>query len=1092
LACIVKIKPVKFGRASVNWNLCKFGSKTKLTVSYVKALAFSVAIGFIPTLSAHAATPVPMLTPVSVESIVARGQAPKSAMSARAKGVKTDSMAIGFNAAALHGLPQGGESLLTLPNGKQHVVVKQSQTNHADGSISWVGALRDVGGIYKVIATTGPGGTFASIQTPDGEWAIAPGVGAGFDFLVNATQEAQKNPTPGDANDFRFSHNSAGEGIDPTILASTYAQNTRLKNEIAERTRFSPPSSSFSKSTPTPQATIDVLVVVTKGFADFHGVNMEARINQLFATTNAAYVTSESAITIRRAGAALIKDYSDTAVTKDVALTQINNNTGIFADLEDVRASVGADLVALLRNVNDGGIGYVGQVNNVGTGPESWNNPRSMYSVTGVCNFSGTGCDSVFAHELGHNMGLQHDRANAGTNSFGTRPYSFGWKINSGDVARDFRTIMSYAPPNGRVMAFSNPNLFICNPAGWTPADACGNANSEDNARVLNENRLMLAAIKTVTGASVPTKLVLTADRTRYPSLAGTASVKVARLGDPAAAVSVNYATVNGTAIAGTDFNNASGTLTWAANDTAAKTINITTLTTSSSTDRSFSVALSNAVGPAGTAIAQPSSLTLTLAPVGIWPPGNVLPTGWVQSVGAGAGWSVVNTEASEGSYSLKSGVIADNQNASIEFTATTFSGIMSFYRKVSSEASFDYFRFFVDGVEIATAAQSGESDWALVNATIAAGSHTFKFSYVKDNGVASGQDAAWIDNLLLPKADSVKPNDFDGDGKSDLLIQTNTGTTYAWLMNGTTISRIAPLLANDPGWVVSHTADFNNDGKVDLLWRNTNGSVIVWLMDGSTVLSSVFLLGADPGWRVSHVADFNGDGKADILWRNTNGAVALWLMNGSTVLSSSLLLGPNPDWSVSHVADFNGDGKADILWRNTNGAVNMWLMNGTAVASAAAILGPTPDWSVSHVADFNGDGKVDILWRNINGAVNMWLMNGVTPNSLAAVLGPTPDWSVSHVADFNGDGKADILWRNTNGAVSMWLMNGTAPSSFAVIIDADPNWRVSHIVDLNGDGKADLIWRNLDGSINAWTMNGTVPITLAGLIGAGAWKVVP
>lgn len=811
----------------MNWNICKFAPKTKLTAGTVKALALSVAVGFIPALPANATTPVPMLTPVSVESIVARGQAPKSAMLARAKGVKSDSMAIGFNAVALHNLPQGGESLLTLPNGKQHVVVKQNQINHADGSISWVGALRDVGGIYKVIATTGPGGTFASIQTPDGEWAIAPGVGAGFDFLVNATLEAQKNPTPGDANDFRFSHNGAGVGDDPTILPSTYEQNTRLKNEIAQRMRFSPPASSFSKSTPTPQAIVDVLVVVTKGFADFHGVNMDARINQLFATTNAAYVTSESAVTIRRAGAALVKDYSDTATGKDVALTQINNNTGLFADLEDTRASVGADLVALLRNVNDGGIAYVGQVNNVGTGPESWNNPRSLYSVTGVCNFSGTGCDSVFAHELGHNMGLQHDRGNAGTNSFGTRPYSFGWKISTGDARRDFRTIMSYAPPDGRVMVFSNPNLFICNPVGLSSLDACGNPNAEDNSRVLNENRLMLAAIKVATGAAVPPRLAVTADRTRYPGLAGTASVKVSRLGDPASALSVNYATVNGTAIAGADFNNASGTLTWAANEITTKTVNITTLATSSSADRSFSVALSNAVGPAGTTIAQPSSVTFTLATSGVWPPGNVLPAGWVQSAGASAGWSVVNTDASEGSYSLKSGLTADNQNASIEFTATTFSGVMSFYRKVSSEASFDYFRFYVDGLEYPAAAQSGESDWALVSIPIAAGNHTFKFSYVKDNSVASGQDTAWIDNLLLPKAASVKPNDFDGDGKSDLLVQSNTGTTSAWLMNDTTIRNTATLLANDPTWTISHTADFNDDGKVDLLWRNTNGAVL-------------------------------------------------------------------------------------------------------------------------------------------------------------------------------------------------------------------------------------------------------------------------
>jgi hypothetical protein len=341
----------------------------------------------------------------------------------------------------------------------------------------------------------------------------------------------------------------------------------------------------------------------------------------------------------------------------------------------------------------------------------------------------------------------------------------------------------------------------------------------------------------------------------------------------------------------------------------------------------------------------------------------------------------------------------------------------------------------------------------------------------------------------LVPK---ISHNDLNGDGKSDLLIQSTTGTTAAWLMNGTGVNSSASLLVNDPNWTISHIADFNGDGKADILWRNTNGAVTLWLMNGSTVLSAVGLLGSDANWRVSHVADFNGDGKADLLWRNTNGAVTVWLMNGTTITSTAGILGADANWSVSHVGDFNGDGQADLLWRNTNGAVTVWLMNGSTIASAVGILGADANWSVSHVGDFNGDGQADLLWRNANGAVTMWLMNGTTVTSAIGILGADPNWSVTHTGDFNGDGNADLLWRNSNGAVTVWLMTGATPNATAGLIGADANWRVSHINDLNGDGKSDLIWRKLDGSITAWTMNGVSATATAGVTGAGTWRVVP
>jgi hypothetical protein len=336
------------------------------------------------------------------------------------------------------------------------------------------------------------------------------------------------------------------------------------------------------------------------------------------------------------------------------------------------------------------------------------------------------------------------------------------------------------------------------------------------------------------------------------------------------------------------------------------------------------------------------------------------------------------------------------------------------------------------------------------------------------------------------------RTTDANNDGKSDLLVQTSSGTTIAWQMNGTSVSSASNLLANQPDWTITHVADFNGDGKADILWRNVNGAVTIWLMDGSTVLASAGLIGPDANWRVSDVADFNGDGRADILWRNTNGAVTLWLMSGTTATTTAGLLGPDANWRVSHVGDFNGDGKADLLWRNTNGAVTMWLMSGTSISNTAGIIGADANWSVSHVADFNGDGKADLLWRNTNGAVTSWLMDGTTIVNSAGLLGPDANWSVTHTADFNGDGKADLLWRNANGAVTMWLMNGNAIASTGGLIGPDAKWRVTNTADFNGDGKSDLLWRNVDGSLTIWTMNGLSASATGGIAGPAISMVVP
>jgi len=139
-----------------------------------------------------------------------------------------------------------------------------------------------------------------------------------------------------------------------------------------------------------------------------------------------------------------------------------------------------------------------------------------------------------------------------------------------------------------------------------------------------------------------------------------------------------------------------------------------------------------------------------------------------------------------------------------------------------------------------------------------------------------------------------VTDKDFNGDGKSDILMRGLTGSPQLWLlynMNGVGAPGATNLLniAVQSLWQFAAEGDFNADGKADILLRSMNtGQWYAYLLDNTTVLSA-----AAPDtsfnliWDLQAVDDYNGDGMSDILLRNSaNGLWYLNLMNGTTVQS--------------------------------------------------------------------------------------------------------------------------------------------------------------------------------------------------------------
>jgi hypothetical protein len=110
---------------------------------------------------------------------------------------------------------------------------------------------------------------------------------------------------------------------------------------------------------------------------------------------------------------------------------------------------------------------------------------------------------------------------------------------------------------------------------------------------------------------------------------AGSVTVTVTRINGSAGAASVNYATAAGTALAGTDYTAASGTLTWMEWDSADQSIVVPILNRPDAQgSRSFSIMLS---GATGAMLGSPAAATVTITDSGAAP---AAPTGLSASDG--------------------------------------------------------------------------------------------------------------------------------------------------------------------------------------------------------------------------------------------------------------------------------------------------------------------------------------------------------------------------------------------------------------------------------------------------------------------------
>ncbi len=155
---------------------------------------------------------------------------------------------------------------------------------------------------------------------------------------------------------------------------------------------------------------------------------------------------------------------------------------------------------------------------------------------------------------------------------------------------------------------------------------------------------------------------------------AGSLTVTVNRTGGSAGAISVGYSTANGTAVAGTDYTAADGTLKWAAGDAAAKTFSIPVSNSAPfSGTKSLTVALANP--STGATVSSPSSAIVTISGDAVAAVGNLQLSASSYGIAQAAGSLTVTvnrTGGSSGAVSAAYAIVAGTAAAGTNYTATS------------------------------------------------------------------------------------------------------------------------------------------------------------------------------------------------------------------------------------------------------------------------------------------------------------------------------------------------------------------------------------------------------------------------------------
>ena len=274
---------------------------------------------------------------------------------------------------------------------------------------------------------------------------------------------------------------------------------------------------------------------------------------------------------------------------------------------------------------------------------------------------------------------------------------------------------------------------------------------------------------------------------------------------------------------------------------------------------------------------------------------------------------------------------------------------------------------------------------------------------------------------------------DFDGDGKSDYAIaraaDANSPTNW-FIRNSSNQTGSAVQFGTGvrgfgftPPADIAVPEDFDGDGKTDIaVWRAGDLAYFYILQSATNTFRSEQF--GKTGDNPTIVRDYDGDGKADVaVYREGTSASpqSFWYYRPSATASvdfRQIQWGTTGDFVAP--GDYDGDGKGDFcVYRNVNGS-GVFFLNKSGGGAEYVYFGSPTDQI--NPGDYDGDGKTDFALSrydtvNTNNPVQWFILTrtgGGTGNS-PIYFGNSTDFTVQ--GDYDGDGKTDIaVWRRGNG----------------------------------------------------------------------------
>lgn len=244
-------------------------------------------------------------------------------------------------------------------------------------------------------------------------------------------------------------------------------------------------------------AIIDLLIIYTADARDGAGGTngMNALIDAAVAEANLAFENSQVNAQLRLVHRAEV-DYRETgSINEDLDRLEDDSESGPLFGVRQLRGQYRADLVCMITERTGGPFGLANQMHEVEAefGQRAFSVVKREFAIS----------YQALAHELGHNMGCQHDRLTSP--SGGAFDFSHAHRFEVDGTL--YHTVMAYQP-GLPVPYFSNPDvMFLGVPTGIPEPST----NSANNAKTINLAAATVARFDSVMPRGTPPQVSLVA-----------------------------------------------------------------------------------------------------------------------------------------------------------------------------------------------------------------------------------------------------------------------------------------------------------------------------------------------------------------------------------------------------------------------------------------------------------------------------------------------------------------------------------------------------------------------------------------------------